>query len=181
MSTESMMPSNHIIPCCPLLCLLSIFPSTNESALHIRWPKYWSFSFSISPSNDYSGLTSLEEVWSPYRPRDSQRVFSNTTVQKYQFFNAQPSLWSMTSLWYMTTEKTIALNLWIFVDKMMSPGGSAVKNIWMWELEGWAPKNWCFWPVVLEKTLESPLDCKEIQPVHPKRDQSWMSIGRTDA
>ena len=127
MSTESMMPSNHIIPCCPLLCLLSIFPSTNESALHIRWPKYWSFSFSISPSNDYSGLTSLEEVWSTYRPRDSQRVFSNTTVQKYQFFNAQPSLWSMTSLWYMTTEKTIALNLWIFVDKMMSPGGSEGK------------------------------------------------------
>ena len=53
----------------------------------------------------------------------------------------------------------------------------------MWELdceEGWAPKNWCFWPVVLEKTLESPLDCKEIQPVHSKGDQSWMFIGRTD-
>ena len=53
----------------------------------------------------------------------------------------------------------------------------------MWELshkENWAPKNWCFWTVVLEKTLESPLDCKEIQPVHPKGDQSWMFIGRTD-
>ena len=53
----------------------------------------------------------------------------------------------------------------------------------MWELdceEGWAPKNWCFWTVVLEKTLESPLDCKEIQPVHPKGDQSWVFIGRTD-
>ena len=53
----------------------------------------------------------------------------------------------------------------------------------MWELnfeESWAPKNWCFWTVVLEKTLESPLDCKEIQPVHPKWDQSWMFIGRTD-
>ena len=47
--------------------------------------------------------------------------------------------------------------------------------------ESWAQKNWCFWTVVLEKTLESPLDCKEIQPVHPKGDQSWMSIGRTDA
>ena len=47
--------------------------------------------------------------------------------------------------------------------------------------ESWAPKNWCFWTVVLEKTLESPLDCKEIQPVHPKGDQSWMFIGRTDA
>ena len=54
----------------------------------------------------------------------------------------------------------------------------------MWELdceEGWAPKNWCFWTVVLEKTLESPLDCKEIQLVHPKGDQSWVFIGRTDA
>ena len=53
----------------------------------------------------------------------------------------------------------------------------------MWDLdceESWAPKNWCFWTVVLEKTLESPLDCKEIQPVHPKGDQSWMFIGRTD-
>ena len=55
---------------------------------------------------------------------------------------------------------------------------------WMWELdceEGWVPKNWCFWTVVLEKTLESPLDCKEIQPVHSKGDQSWVFIGRTDA
>ena len=54
----------------------------------------------------------------------------------------------------------------------------------MWELdykERWVPKNWCFWTVVLEKTLESPLDCKEIQPVHPKGDQSWVFIGRTDA
>ena len=54
----------------------------------------------------------------------------------------------------------------------------------MWELdceESWAPKNWCFWTVVLEKTLESPLDCKEIQPAHPKGDQSWVFIGRTDA
>ena len=56
-------------------------------------------------------------------------------------------------------------------------------HVWMWELdykESWAPKNWCFWTVVLEKTLESPLDCKEIQPVHPKADQSWVFIGRTD-
>ena len=56
-------------------------------------------------------------------------------------------------------------------------------HVWMWELdykEGWAPKNWCFWTVVLEKSLESPLDSKEIQPVHPKRDQSWVFIGRTD-
>ena len=57
-------------------------------------------------------------------------------------------------------------------------------HVCMWELdykESWAPKNWCFWTVVLEKTLESPLNCKEIQPVHPKGDQCWIFIGRTDA
>ena len=61
--------------------------------------------------------------------------------------------------------------------------GFSSGHVWMWKLnykESWAPKNWCFWTVVLEKTLESPLDCKEIQPVHPKGDQSWVFIGRTD-
>ena len=61
--------------------------------------------------------------------------------------------------------------------------GFSSSHIWMWQLdykESWAPKNWCFWAVVLEKTLESPLDCKEIQPVYPKADQSWVFIGRTD-
>ena len=61
--------------------------------------------------------------------------------------------------------------------------GFSSSHVWMWELdceESWAPKNWCFWTVVLVKTLESPLDCKEIQPVHPKWDQSWVFIGRTD-
>ena len=62
--------------------------------------------------------------------------------------------------------------------------GFSSSHVWMWELdyeESWAPKNWCFWTVVLEKTLESPLDCKEIQPVHPKGDKSWVFIGRNDA
>ena len=61
--------------------------------------------------------------------------------------------------------------------------GFSSSHIWMWELdykESWALKNWCFWTVVLEKILESPLDCKEIQPVHPNRNQSWVFIGRTD-
>ena len=57
--------------------------------------------------------------------------------------------------------------------------GFSSSRVWMWVLEYWAWKNWCFWTVVLEKTLESPLDCKEIQPVHPK-DQSWVFVGRTD-
>ena len=62
--------------------------------------------------------------------------------------------------------------------------GFSSSHVWMWELdykESWVPKNWCFWTVVLEKTLESPLDCKETQPVHPKGNQSWIFIGRTDA
>ena len=62
--------------------------------------------------------------------------------------------------------------------------GFSSSRVWMWKLdykEGWALKNWCFWTVVLEMTLESPLDCKEIQPVHHKGDQSWVFIGRTDA
>ena len=67
----------------------------------------------------------------------------------------------------------------IFVSKYQPSG-----HIWTWELdceESWVPKNWCFWTVVLEKTLENPLDCKEIQPVHSKGDQAWVFIGRTDA
>ena len=62
--------------------------------------------------------------------------------------------------------------------------GFSSGHVWMWELdyeESWAPKNWCFWTVMLEKILGRPLDCKEIQPVHPKGDQSWVFIGRTDA
>ena len=73
-----------------------------------------------------------------------------------------------------------------FADKGLSSQsyGFSSSHVWMWELdykESWVPKNWCFWTVVLEKTLESPLDCKEIQPVHPKEHQSWIFIGRTDA
>ena len=71
-----------------------------------------------------------------------------------------------------------------FVNKGPSSQGYGFSNghVWMWELdykESWAPKNWCFWTVVLQKTLESPLDCKEIQPVHPEGDQSWVFTGRT--
>ena len=73
-----------------------------------------------------------------------------------------------------------------FANKGPSSQGNGFSNshVWMWELdykESWVPKNWCFWTVVLEKTLESPSDCKEIQPVHPKGNQSWIFIGRTDA
>ena len=114
MPIESVMPSNHLILCHPLLLLPSVFPSIrffpNESALHIMWPKYWSLSFSIGPSNEYSGLISFRMDWLDLPAvQGTLKVFSNTTFQKHQFFGAQLSLWS-NSHSYMTTGKTIALS-----------------------------------------------------------------------
>ena len=97
MSIELVMLPNHLNFCRPLFLPPSIFPSirvfSNESVLHIRWPKYWSFSFSISPSNEYSGLISFRMDWLYLLVvKVLSRVFSNTTVQKHQFFGAQLSL-----------------------------------------------------------------------------------------
>ena len=99
MSIESVMPSNHLILCHPLLLLLSIFPSirtfSNELALHIRWPKYWNFSFSISPSKEYLELISFEiDGWISLQSKGLSRVFSSIPVWKHQLFDAQLSLWS---------------------------------------------------------------------------------------
>ena len=96
-SIELVMPSNHLILCRPLLLLLSIFPSirvfSNESTVHMRWPKYWSFSFNLSPSNEHSGLISFRMVWLDLlESKGLSRVFSTTTVQKHQFFCPQLSL-----------------------------------------------------------------------------------------
>ena len=103
MSTESVMPSNHLILCHPLFLSPSVFPSirvfSNESALYIRWPKYWSFSFSISPSNEYAGLISFRMDWLDLLlSKGLSRVFSNTTVQTHQVCSAQPSSQSQLSL-----------------------------------------------------------------------------------
>ena len=97
MSVESVMPSNHFILCHPLLLLPSIPPSisvfSNESVLHIRWPKYWSFSFNICPSNEYSGLISFRIDWLDLLAiQGTLRAFSNAIFQKHQFFGAQLSL-----------------------------------------------------------------------------------------
>ena len=96
-SIELVMPSNHLVLCCPLLLPPSIFPSikvfSNESVLLITWREYWSFSFSISPSNEYSGLISFRWTgWISLQSKGLSRVFSNTTVQKHQFFSTQLSL-----------------------------------------------------------------------------------------
>ena len=103
-----------------------------------------------------------------------------------------PSDMLLTQIFYFTWKKSydharqhIKKQRHYFGDKGPSSQnhGFSSSHVWMWELgykESWTPKNWCFWTVVLEKILKSPLDCKEIQPVYPKGDQSWIFIGRTD-
>ena len=121
MSIESVMPSNHLILCHPLLLLPSIFLSirvfSNESVLRIRWPKYWSFSFNISPSNEYSRLISFRIHWFDLlalwgTPKSLQHHSSKASILRHSaFFMVQ------LSHSYMTTGKTIALTRWIFVGK----------------------------------------------------------------
>ena len=116
------MPSNHLILCRPLLILSSIFPSirlfSNESVLRIRWPKYWSFSFNISPSNEYSGLISFRMDW-------LDLLAVQGTLKSLQHHSSKASVWLSAfflvqlSHPYMTTEKTIALTRWTFVGKVM--------------------------------------------------------------
>ena len=123
MSIESVMPSNHLILCHPLL-LPSIFPSirvfANESLLHIRWPNYWSFSFTISPSNEYSGLISFRMDW-----LDLLAV-QGTLKSLLQYHHSKASLLWCSAFFvvqlshpYMTPGKTIALTRWTFVGKVM--------------------------------------------------------------
>ena len=123
MSIESVMPSNHLILCCPHL-LPSIFPNIrvfcNESALHIRWPKYWSFSFSVSPSSEYSGLISLRIDWfdllaiqGTHRSLLQHHNLKATILRCSAFFKVQ------LSHLHMATGKTIAWTIWTFVGKVM--------------------------------------------------------------
>ena len=135
MSIESMMPSNHLILCRPLLLLPSIFPSnrvfSNESALHIRWTKYWNFSFNISPSNEHPGLISFRMDWLDLLAVQGilksllQHHSSKTSILQHSaFFIVQ------LSHPYLTTGKTIALTRRTFVDKAL--GFSLVFSIWEW-------------------------------------------------
>ena len=110
MSIESVMPPNHLILCHPLLLTPSIFPSiwvfSNELALCIRWPKYWSFSFSISPSNEYSGLSSFRTDWFDYLA--VQRTLKNLLQHhglKASDFGTQPSLWSSCNVHTLLLER----------------------------------------------------------------------------
>ena len=110
MSVELVMQSNHLILCLPLLLLPSIFPSirilSNESVFHIRWPKYWNFSFSISPSNEHPGLISFRMDWLDLLAvQGTLKSLFNSTVQKHQFFGAQLSLWSNSHIHTSLLEK----------------------------------------------------------------------------
>ena len=118
------MPSNHLILCHPLLLLPSIFPSirvfSNESVLHISWPKYWNFSFNISPSNEYSGLISFRIDW-------LDLLAVQGTLKSLQHRSSKASILQWSAFFmvqlshpYLTNEKTIALTRWTFVGKVMS-------------------------------------------------------------
>ena len=119
------MPSSHLILCCPLLLLASIFPSigvfSNESALHIKWPKYWSFRFSISPSNEYSGLISFRKGWLDlFTLQVTLKSLLQHHSSKASIFRQSAFFIVQLSYPYVTTGKTIALIRWIFVGKVMS-------------------------------------------------------------
>ena len=125
MSVESVMPSNHVIVCCPLLPSPSIFPSTrvfsNESALCIRWPKDWSFTFNISSSNEHSGLIPLE--WAVWTSLQSNRLSRVSSAPQFKSINSSvlSFLYSPTLTYpYLITGKTINLTRCTFVGKVMS-------------------------------------------------------------
>ena len=122
---ESVLPSHHLILCCPLFLLPSIFPSirvfSNDSVLQIRWPKYWSFSFSINPYNEYSGLISFAIDW--FDLLAAQGILKSLLQHhssKASILRCSAFLMVQLSHLYMTTGKTIALTRWTFVGKVMS-------------------------------------------------------------
>ena len=135
----------------------------------------------------------LERVASSYsrgspRSRDQTWVFCTSCFDRwipYHCANCESTILPFKNLRYNQPRQHIKKQRHYFVNKGPSSQGYGFSSghVWMWELdykENWVPKNWCFWTVVLEKTLESPLDCKGIKPVHPKGNQSWVFIGRTD-
>ena len=124
MSIKSVMPLNHCMLCHPLLLLPSIFPSirvsSNELGLHLGWPKYWSFSFSISPSNDYSGLISLRTDWFDLAVQGTLKSLLQHHSSKASILRPSAFFVVQLSHPYVTTGKTIALTRWTFVNKVMS-------------------------------------------------------------
>ena len=166
MSIGSVMPSNHLIFCCPLLLPPSILPSirvfSNESVLHIRWPKYWSFSFSISPSNEYSGLISFRMDRLNLLAKDSQ---DSSPTPQFKSINSSMISFFMVQLShpYMTTGKTIALTRQIFVSNVTK---CLLFNTLSTLVIAFLPRSKC----LLISWLQSPsaviLEPKKIKSVH---------------
>ena len=158
------MPSNHLSLCCPLLLMLSIFPSirvfSNESALHIRWPKYWSFSFSISPSSEYLGLISFRIDWfdllsvqGTLKSCLQHHSLKTSILQCSTFFMVQ------LSHPYMTTGKTIALTRQTFVDKVRSLLFNMLSKFVM----AFLPRSKCLLISKLQKLSEVILEPKKLK------------------
>ena len=125
MPIESVMPSSHLILCCPLLLLPPILPSirvfASESTLYMRWPKYWSFSFSISPSNEHPGLISFKMDWLDFLAiQGTLKSLLQHRSSKALIFRCSAFFTVQLSHPYMTTGKTIVLTRWTFVGKVMS-------------------------------------------------------------
>ena len=124
MSIASVMPSNHLILCHPLLLLHSIFASirvfSNESVLHIRWPEYWSFSFSINPSNEHPGLISFRMDWLDLAVQGTLKSLLQYHSSKASILGHSAFFIVQLSCPYMTTGKTIGLTRWTFVGRVMS-------------------------------------------------------------
>ena len=169
MPIESVIPSNHLIFSCPLLLLPSIFPSikvfSNESVLRIRWPKYWNFSFSISPSNEYSGLISFRIDWFDLL------AVQGTLKSLVQHHSSKASILQCSTFFivqlsypYMTTGKTIALTRWTFVGKVMSLLFNMLPRL----VIAFFPRS----KLLLNSWLQSPssviLEPKKIKSVHLK-------------
>ena len=166
MSIKSVMPSNHLTLCLPLLFLPSIFPSirvfSNELALHTRWPKCWSFSFSISPFSEYSGLVSFWINWCDFLAgQETLKSFLQHHNLKVSFLQHSAFFIIQLSHLYMTTRKTIALTMWIFISKVMS----LLFNMLSRFVIAFLPKNKC----LLISWLQSPstviLEPKKIKSV----------------
>ena len=142
MSIEPVRPSNHLILCCPLLLLPSIFPSirifSNEWALHIRWPNYWDFSFNISPSNEYSCLISFRIDWFDlFAVQETLKSLLQHHSSKASILQCSAFFMVQLSHLYMTTGKTIALTIWTFViclhdvlERMMKTLVKTLGRIW---------------------------------------------------
>ena len=202
--------SDAIQPSHPLLSLSPAFIRvfSSELVLYIRWSKYWSFSFSISPSNEYSGLIFFRIDWldllavqgtlkSLLQHHSSKALMLRCSA----FFTVQLSHPYMTTgrlghSWSRISDSEMNLREQFTYDwprqhmkkqrhcftNKGPPNqryGFSSSHIWMWELD--YTKNWCFWYAMFDKTPESHLDCKEIQAVHPKGNHSWIVIGRADA